>query len=131
MKFFVYGKLKSDQPKAWLIPFSKSEPHTLNGFRMYMRSTGTAGMKKGNRSDYVVGEIRDAKWANRPILGKLLLLILDLNEGTATNVYQRIAVLRNLTTRKPSHVWTYLYNRSTSGLKVINQWGRINKKELQ
>lgn len=36
MKFFVYGKLKSDQPKSWLIPFSKSKPCTLNGFRMYM-----------------------------------------------------------------------------------------------
>ena len=126
MKFFVYGKLKSDQPKSWLIPFSKSVPYTLNGFKMYMRSTGTAGMKKGNRKDYVIGEIRDAKWANISILGKLLLFVLDSNEGTAVNVYRRVTILKNLTTKKPSHIWTYLYSRSTRGLKIINQWENKN-----
>ena len=125
MKFFVYGKLKSDQPKSWLIPFSKSKPCTLNGFRMYMWSTRTAGMKKGNHNDYVIGEIRDAKWANISILGKLLLLVLDLNEGTATNVYRRVMVPKNLATKEP---WTYIYNRSTRGLKTINQWGKISRK---
>lgn len=58
-------------------------------------------MKKGNHNDYVIGEIRDAKWANISILGKLLLLVLDLNEGTATNVYRRVMVPKNLATKEP------------------------------
>jgi gamma-glutamylcyclotransferase (GGCT)/AIG2-like uncharacterized protein YtfP len=81
MKLFVYGKLQSTKTKSWLLPFSKNKKHTLFGYRLYLFPKGTAGLVPGDKHDYVKGEIREVKWA-AGLFGKLLLFILDLNEGT-------------------------------------------------
>lgn len=126
MRFFVYGKLKSDQTKAWMIPFSKTKPYILYGFKMYMRPEGTAGMKRGHFNDFVIGEVRETKWTVWP-LNKLLLWFLDLNEGTSIGFYKRILVTKNSSIiEKSFHMWTYLFKRSTEGCKVIKEWRRYN-----
>ncbi len=105
MKFFVYGKLRSCSSKSWMIPFSKSESHVLTGFKMYTRPDKNAAMKLGATGDFVVGEIREAKWANIWPLGKILLHFLDMNEGTFMNVYKRV----NVEEYPQGNMWTYLY----------------------
>lgn len=119
MKFFAYGMLKSNQPKSWMVPFSKSTSYTLYGYKMYMRKNNKAGMKIGKPGDYVVGEIREVSWAIWP-LSWLLLWFLDMNEGTPWGVYKRIKVDRVLVGQKG--MWTYLYEKSTKGCSVINSW---------
>lgn len=126
MKFFTYGMLKSDQPKSWMIPFATSKSYILYGYKMYMRKDSKAGMKIGDIGDYVVGEIREVKWAKWP-LSWLLLWFLDVNEGTPWGVYKRIKIIDCLTAGllvvgKPVHMWTYLYEKSTEGCPVINLW---------
>ncbi len=120
MKFFVYGMLKSDQPKSWMIPFAKSKPHTLEGYRMYERPDGKAAMKLGGEGDYVEGEVREVGWTGwfyfrfvSKLLGKLLLYFLDLNEGVHAGVYSR---------RELKAFYTYLYEKSTDECKVIHKW---------
>lgn len=122
MKFFVYGMLKSDQPKSWMIPFAKSRPHTLDGYVMYKRPEGTAAMKRGGKDDYVIGEVREVEWSDFPIIGKLLskmlLSFLDLNEGTTKGVYERIELMA---------FYTYLFKQSTDGYKAIHEWKGVPK----
>ncbi len=105
MKFFVYGKLRSCSSKSWMIPFSKNEGHVLTGFKLYTRPNKNVAMKLGGPGDFVVGEIREAKWANKWLLGKILLFILDFNEGTSMNVYKRV----NVEEYPQGNMWTYLY----------------------
>lgn len=99
MKLFVYGKLQSTKTKSWLLPFSKTKKYRLHGYRLYLLPKGTAGLVVGNRNDYAHGEIREVKWATG-LLGKLLLFILDLNEGTFFNIYKRVKI---------GDMWVYLY----------------------
>ena len=113
MKIFVYGKLLSTKTKSWLLPFSKTKKYRLYGHRLYLLPKGTAGLVVGDKNDYVTGEIREMKWAIGPF-GKLLLFILDLNEGTFWNVYKRTKI---------KDMWLYLYvvKGNFSGLK-IHRW---------
>jgi gamma-glutamylcyclotransferase (GGCT)/AIG2-like uncharacterized protein YtfP len=113
MKLFVYGKLQSTKSKNWLLPFSKNKKHRLYGYRLYLLPKGTAGLVVGDKNDYVKGEIREVKWATG-LLGKLLLFILDLNEGTFCNTYKRVKV---------KDMWVYLYvvKGSFKGIK-IHKW---------
>jgi gamma-glutamylcyclotransferase (GGCT)/AIG2-like uncharacterized protein YtfP len=117
VKFFVYGMLKSDQPKSWMIPFARSRPHTLDGYRMYEREDGKAAMKLGGKGDYVEGEVREVEWVYTPIIGgilrKMLLYFLDCNEGVYLNIYKR---------RELMAFYTYLYQGDTDGCKVIHKW---------
>lgn len=99
MKLFVYGKLQSTKTKSWLLPFSKNKKHTLFGYRLYLLPKGTAGLVPGDKNDYVQGEIREVKWAIWPF-SKLLLFILDLNEGTFCGIYKRVKI---------RDMWLYLY----------------------
>ncbi len=117
MKFFVYGKLKSDQPKAWMIPLAKSRSYTLYGYKLYLRPEGTAGMKVGKPTDHVVGEVREVKWAIWP-LNKILLWFLDLNEGTSKGIYKRVKI-------NGYGLWTYLYTKTTYRCKVITAWPQV------
>lgn len=125
LRLFVYGKLKSDQSKSWMIPFSKSTPHTLRHFKMFMRPEGTAGMKRGSINNYVIGEIREVRWAIWP-LDKLLLWFLDLNEGTSFNVYKRIKMYKYYKLSCDTLLWTYLFERSTKGYSIIKKWDEKN-----
>ena len=113
MKLFVYGKLQSTKMKGWMIPFSKTKKHTLYGYRLYLLPKGTAGLVVGDKNDYVKGEIRETKWTNK-FLDKLLLFILDLNEGSFWHVYKRVKV---------KDMWLYLYvvKGHFKGLK-IHRW---------
>ena len=112
MKFFVYGKLKSTKSKDWLIPFSKNKQQTLYGYKMYLLPKGTAGLVVGNKYDYVKGEIRETRWTNK-FLDKLLLFILDLNEGVFLDLYERVKV---------KDMWIYLYKESTITGLIIHRW---------
>ena len=119
MKFFVYGKLKSDQVKSHLIPFSRSYPYVLYGYRMFLRHTGTAGMRKcPNPKSYVIGEMRETSWTEWPIIGRLLkmllLFVLDMNEGTYWGVYERVNVGHN--------AQTYVYKGDLRGCPTIVKW---------
>ena len=113
MKLFVYGKLQSTKTKKWLLPFSKTKKHRLYGYRLYLLPKGTAGLVPGDKNDYVKGEIREIKWLNN-FFGKLLLFVLDLNEGTFWNVYKRVKV---------KDMWIYLYivRGDFKGIK-IKKW---------
>jgi len=117
MQFFVYGMLKSDQPKAWMIPFSRSEPLRLYDFKMYLRPDGKAAMKRGSNKDYVDGEVRDVLWCEGRYTGwfmrRLLLWFLDLNEGVSKGIYERV----NLKSFD-----TYIYKKDTKGFKTIHHW---------
>ncbi len=84
---------------------------------MFMRPEGTAGMKYGSSNDFVIGEIRETKWTIWP-LNKLLLLFLDLNEGTHVNVYKRIRIYQK---HKPC-LWTYIFKKDTNGYAMIKNW---------
>ncbi|KKN28308.1 hypothetical protein LCGC14_0855450 [marine sediment metagenome] len=110
-KIFVYGKLKDGNTKAWCIPKPGTVKHRLYGHKMYLRSSGTAGVTKGDQSDYIDGEIKMLRW---PILQKLLI---DLNEGTFWGVYKRKKIKIG-----QKDVWIYLYNRPTKGYKKITNW---------
>lgn len=113
MKLFVYGKLQSTKTKGWLLPFSKTRKHRLYGHRLYLLPKGTAGLVVGDKNDYVQGEIREVKWATG-FFGKLLLFILDLNEGTFWNIYERVKI---------KDMWVYLYivRGDFEGIK-IHKW---------
>lgn len=126
MKLFVYGKLKTNQSKAWMIPFSKNRPYTLRNFEMFLRPEGTAGMKHGHSHDFVIGEIREVKWAVWP-LNKLLLWLLDLNEGTFINIYKRILIRQNWQSPHNDYLWTYLFKPPTKGYNVIHKWNELRK----
>jgi gamma-glutamylcyclotransferase (GGCT)/AIG2-like uncharacterized protein YtfP len=113
MKLFVYGKLQSKKSKGWLLPFSKNKKYRLYGYSLYLLPKGTAGLVLGDKNDYVQGEIREIKWAIWPF-SKLLLFLLDLNEGTFWGVYKRTKI---------KDMWVYLYvvRGNFSGLK-IHKW---------
>ena len=113
MKLFVYGKLQSTKTKGWLLPFSKTRKHKLYGHRLYLLPKGTAGLVVGDKDDYAEGEIREIKWATG-LLGKLLLFILDLNEGTFLNIYKRVKV-------KDTWVYLYLVKGNFKGIE-IQKW---------
>jgi hypothetical protein len=123
MKLFVYGKLKSNQSKAWMIPFSKNRPYTLYNFKMFLRPEGTAGMKRGQPDDFVTGEIREVRWAIWP-LNKLLLWFLDLNEGTFRNIYKRILIRQRQQPFHNDYLWAYLFERSTKRYYIIRKWDK-------
>jgi hypothetical protein len=121
MKFFVYGRLKSDEKKSWMIPFSNSKPCRIPEFKMFRRKDGAACVMRGEKTDSVVGELREAKWADLPILGWLLLKFLDLNEGTSWGVYKRIKV---------SDFWIYIYTGNRiKNWTVIKEWHEIGGKQ--
>lgn len=125
MKFFVYGRLKSDEKKAWMIPFAKSEKCKWFGFRMYRRADGSACMMSAglNYNEHVCGEVREAKWADIPILGWLLLKFLDMNEGTSYGVYKRVLM---------GDCWMYLYTGNRiKDWTIINEWHEIGGKDAQ
>jgi len=130
MRFFVYGMLKSNQPKAWMIPFSISKPYVLKNFKMYLRPNGTAGMIQGTVNDQVIGEIREVKWDKLPIIGKplskLLLYLLDLNEGTDIGIYKRAKISRR--SAEPYNMWTYIFNGPTDTYKVIEKWEKEERR---
>lgn len=113
MKFFVYGKLKSMCSKSRYLPFAKTKEYELHGYKMYLRPEWTVGIvHTGDWKDCLKGEIREVKWAIGP-LGWLLLLFLDLNEGTFWNVYKRVKV---------NDCWTYVYKRPVDGYQQIYNW---------
>lgn len=119
MKFFVYGRLKSDERKAHLIPFAKSEPYRLYGFKVLVRPDGAAALMRGKAKDYIDGELREVRYPHIPIigwvLGKLLLRSLDLNEGVPWGVYERIQI---------KDFWVYLQKRRfpKKDAKVVRKW---------
>jgi len=119
MKFFVYGRLKSDERKAWMIPFAKSVVYRLNNFKVLVRPDGAAAMLSGKLLDFIDGEIRIVDWADNRVLGWLLLKFLDLNEGVPWGVYERIEV------QGPNGpFWVYLHKRefSQEGCKLVRKW---------
>ena len=122
MRFFVYGMLKSGQPKAWMIPGSSRRPFRLYDFKMYLRKDGKAAMKRGEPGDYVDGEIRNVTWCEGRYTGWLfrwlLLKFLDWNEGVPWEVYERIEL---------KGFYTYIYKRDTKGYKKIQSWEGINE----
>jgi hypothetical protein len=120
MKFFVYGKLKENGPKGWMIPFAISTPYVFLNYRMYLRPEGTAAMveSKGEK-DYVVGEIREVRFVWP--FNKLLLWFLDLNEGVRRGFYKRVKI---------DDMWTYLYERPVEGYKTIREWKESPEKGL-
>ena len=115
LAFFVYGKLKSNQSKSWMIPFAKTKSHTFHGLKMYQRLNGCAGAKIGDLDDYIIGEFKEIKWSIFPF-DKLLLWFLDLNEGTFKNIYKRVLI---------NDIWVYIYQESIKDCKLITEWGCI------
>jgi hypothetical protein len=64
--------------------------------------------------------MRDAKWANFWPLGRLLLKLLDLNEGTSWGVYKRIKV---------NDFWIYIYTGNRiKDWTPIKEWHEIGGK---
>lgn len=121
MRFFVYGRLKSDESKAWMIPFAKSVKFRLNRFRVVRRPppNPAAALIQGGDGDFIDGEIRQVTWTEWPIIGRILgwglLKLLDLNEGTYWGVYKRMKVMNG--------VWIYLYDRPIGDdWPVITEW---------
>ena len=118
-RFFVYGRLKSDERKSWMIPFADSAPFRLRRFKVVKRPDGAAAMVQGNDGDFIDGEIRQVTWTEWPIIGRLLrwvlLKVLDLNEGTYWGVYKRMKL--------HGEIWLYLYNRPTGAdWPAITEW---------
>jgi hypothetical protein len=119
MRFFVYGRLKSDEKKSWMIPFAESIVYRLNGYKVLVRPDGAAALLSGTMTDFIDGEIRNARWANIWPLGWLLLKFLDLNEGVPWGVYERIEV--NCVN---GPVWLYFHKREfpQKDCKIVRKW---------
>ena len=103
-----------------MMPFAISTPYVLINHKMYLRSEGTAGIVATEDSnDFVIGEIRETRL--RWPFNKILLWLLDLNEGTRKGFYKRVKV---------DDMWTYLYEKPIEGCKVIREWKKSPEKGL-